>query len=296
MWPALVMLVMDLQDILIWSPFLRAVGIAILASVTAILYSESLFQWTKWLYLRGKLLRYFPLPENRNILWAFANTLSFTVPVAFYATYFQGDIERSWNFNPLSIYGNILLYMLLHDAYFFHAHLRLHKSHRLYETFHLMHHDYTHAMNVFAVTYAEISENFIQVGLPWVCWTWFAGSNVWNWLLPFTLTGYTTLVGHGGYKSSPYIACFYPLIVPLAFVLGKHMLTAGNHQTHHSHRRYNYALFFRGWDQLYGTFRKTEIIPHDVDYWKTWLQDKSNSEQGIRWMGKGSGAFIEWGF
>lgn len=94
-----------------------------------------------------------------------------------------------------------------------------------------MHHDYTHAMNVFAVTYAEISENFIQVGLPWVCWTWFAGGNVWNWLLPFTLTGYTTLVGHGGYKSSPYIAYFHPLIVPLVLVLGKHMLTASNHQT-----------------------------------------------------------------
>ena len=81
------------------------------------------------------------------------------------------------------------------------------------------------------------------------------------------------------------------------------MLCLINQYSSHSHRRYNYALFFRGWDQLYGTFRKTEIIPRDVDYWKTWLQDKSNSEQGIKWMGKGSGAYlevpsteIEWGF
>lgn len=124
--------------------------------------------------------------------------------------------------------------MICHDAYFFHVHFLFHKSRNLYQALHVMHHDYTHAMNVFAVTYAEISENFIQVGLPWVFWTCFAGGNMWHWLLPFTLTGYTTLVGHGGYKSSPYIAYFHPLIVPLVLALGKHMLTASNHQTQYA--------------------------------------------------------------
>jgi hypothetical protein len=140
-------------------------------------------------------------------------------------------MERSWNFNSFAIYGSTLLYMLVHDAYFFQVHLRFHMSNRLYRVFHAMHHEYSYAMNVFIVAYAEISENFIQVGVPWVCWTWFAGGNVWTWLLPFTLTLFTTLVGHAGYKSSPYIAYFHPFVVPLVFLLGRQMLTAGDHQT-----------------------------------------------------------------
>lgn len=93
-----------------------------------------------------------------------------------------------------------------------------------------MHHEYVYAMNVYTVGYAEMLENSLQVGVPWILWTWIAGANWWNWLLPLSLVVFTTLVGHSGYRMSLWIAIFHPLVIPAIALTGRFMLTPGDHQ------------------------------------------------------------------
>lgn len=85
-------------------------------------------------------------------------------------------------------------------------------------------------MNVFAVGYAELAENFVQVDVPWVVWTMLAGGNWWYWMAPLSLVLFTTLVGHSGYRMSPWIMCFHPLMVPVVALTGRLMLSPGDHQ------------------------------------------------------------------
>ena len=67
----------------------------------------------------------------------------------------------------------------------------------------------------------------------------------------------------------------------------------------HSHRRYNFGLFWRVMDRMGGTYRKCEVRAHDVSFWKAWAENKeSSSEQAKKWMGKHQVSFheVEWGF
>lgn len=118
----------------------------------------------------------------------------------------------------------------MHDVYFYMVHSSLHKARPLYDYLHAMHHEYAYAMNCYIVGYAEILENIVQVGVPWIAWTYLASDNWWNWLLPLSLIVFTTLVGHSGYRMSLPIAIFHPLILPFVLVAGTHMLTPGDHQ------------------------------------------------------------------
>jgi len=178
--------------------------------------------------------------------------------------------------------------MIMHDFIFFHLHRFLHNNKSYYRILHQTHHEYSHAMNVFTNGYAEAVENFIQVGLPWLFWTVFV-DHVWKHqiillVLPLSVTLFTTLIGHSGYKNHRIFAIFHPAIAPLLLMIGaKHMLTPGDHQVHHGLQRYNFALFFRTWDKYYGTYRKCQVEPHDVHYWnkhmKDYLVQKSTNEK-----------------
>jgi sterol desaturase/sphingolipid hydroxylase (fatty acid hydroxylase superfamily) len=202
------------------------------------------------------------------------NGVSFIGPCALLYFFFldpslcNPDANRvDLSFNPFTFPVYLALYMIGHDFYFSEIHRHSHVNKFIYRVLHQMHHEYTHDMNGFAVGYAEIVENFLQVGVPWLAWTWFAAPNIWNWLLPLSLTLFTTIVGHSCYQMHPSIAVFHPLIVPLQLTVGKYMLTPGDHQVHHSHRRFNYGLFFRYCDQYHGTYRKCGVKAKNVEYW-----------------------------
>lgn len=230
---------------------------------------------------------------------AWSNAMAFTCPVAFFAITCQQDLKRTCTFSPLTILAYTFLYMVMHDVYFYMIHSTFHYKRLLYNWFHAMHHEYVYAMNVYCVGYAEVAENFFQVGVPWVAWTWIAGGNWFNWILPLSLVLFTTLIGHSGYRMSPLIAVFHPLVIPVVALTGKHMLTPGDHQVHHTHRRYNYGLFWRGMDKYYGTYRKCDVKAHDVTFWKKWHEKQQfDSEEGKRWLGRHNTKFteVEWGF
>jgi sterol desaturase/sphingolipid hydroxylase (fatty acid hydroxylase superfamily) len=154
----------------------------------------------------------------------------FIAPTAYYASFFQRDLDRTWTFNPVSVMIHSVLYVAMHDTFFYQVHALFHKIRPLYEYFHAMHHEFAYAMNVYMVSYAEVPENMIQVGLPWLVWTWIAGSNWWNWLVPLSLIVFTTLAGHSGYRMNWRVALFHPLIMPFVWTTGSYMLTPGDHQ------------------------------------------------------------------
>lgn len=193
----------------------------------------------------------------------------------------DADATRiDYTFSPVSFPFYLGAYMIGHDVYFSEVHRHSHVNKFIYRVLHQMHHEYTHDMNGFAVGYAEVIENFLQVGVPWLAWTWFSAPNVWNWLLPLSLTLFTTIVGHSCYQMHYAIAIFHPLIVPLQLLVGKHMLTPGDHQVHHSHRRFNYGLFFRYCDRLHGTYRRCDARARDIRYWSKRFQTEEMAMVG----------------
>lgn len=84
---------------------------------------------------------------------------------------------------------------------------------------------------------------------------------------PLSITAFTTLIGHSGefavepllpprgswscitgYKYHMSFAMFHPLIIPfLVPGMSKYMLTPGDHQVHHSHRRFNFGWVSRSY-------------------------------------------------
>jgi len=113
-----------------------------IAASAAILYSEFLYQGTRQLYIRGKLQRYYPLPQDRHLLTAWLNALSFTAPVGLWAVLLQENLQRSFEFSFISVFGHILAYMVMHDAWFYLVHTTFHRTRPLYSYFHAMHHEY----------------------------------------------------------------------------------------------------------------------------------------------------------
>lgn len=290
--------------------WVQAVLLGIGASSVAIIYSEMIFLGTNWLYKNGKLLRYYPLPSDRGVLTAWCNAFSFTIPTAIYALIYRdpGGPAISFDFNILHMALYMALYMVIHDTFFYWCHRTFHVVRPLYDHLHAMHHEYSYAMHVYIVGHAEIIENFLQVGIPWLIWTKIAGHNWFYWLAPFSFVLFSTLVGHSGYRSHYWLLFFHPLAAPIAAVSGTAMLTIGDHQMHHSHRRVNFGLFWRTWDKSMGTYRKCETRAHDYAFWQKWAQivstendDQSTieaKEQAQRWLGKHQVSFheVEWGF
>lgn len=70
---------------------------------------------------------------------------------------------------------------------------------------------------------------------------------------------------------------------------------------HHTHRRYNFGLFWRFWDRTCGTYRKCEARAHNYDYWKKWAEAtaaQGYDKEAKKWLGENQTDFIEleWGF
>ncbi|KAL1411847.1 hypothetical protein Q8F55_002819 [Vanrija albida] len=292
------------------SQWLQGIALGVAASSIAIGYSEVLFQGTAWLYKRGTLLRYYPLPKDRGATTAWINSMSFTVPTAVYALVYRnpGGPAISFDFNILTFAVYMALYMVIHDTFFYWCHRTFHVVRPLYDWLHAMHHEYSYAMHVYIVGHAEVVENFIQVGLPFILWTYIAGHNWWYWLLPLSFVIFSTLIGHSGYRSHYSLMFFHPLAAPVALASGSAMLTVGDHQMHHSHRRVNFGLFWRSWDKYMGSYRKCETRAYNFEFWQEWAAAskksthpdvaKEQQDQAKKWLGRHQVEFheVEWGF
>ncbi|OBT75534.1 hypothetical protein VF21_05888 [Pseudogymnoascus sp. 05NY08] len=253
-----------------------------ICSTVALVYFELMYLATRYLYFRGFLKRYAPLDSTRHISIVFWSLMSaFLLPI-FTAVTCQSGMERSFAFNPVSCCAHTLLYMAIHDVLFFYMHFAMHKFHSLhlvYKYVHAMHHDAVHLMNAYAIGYADFGDDLLTIGVPWAIWTLIAGSNWWNWMLPFSFMLSATYIGHSGYRSaSPWFTLFNPLFLPIMLMVGKQALSPADHQVHHTYRRYNFGLFLRLLDKWHKTYKKSDKIAYDVHYWKKWVRVKENRD------------------
>lgn len=151
-------------------------------------------------------------------------------------TEISGPLDILWM--PLSV----LIYLILHDAYFYWTHRAMHHP-RLYEPMHQTHH-----VSKQPTSWAAFCFH------PWeaILSAWFVPAlafiipmHMGAFLFLLILMTFNSVANHTGWE-----------IWPKRFLdgpIGRHLITARHHNLHHTRFKRNYGLYFRFWDQWMGT-------------------------------------------
>lgn len=143
-----------------------------------------------------------------------------------------------WLYLPLSV----LIYLIIHDAYFYWTHRWMHHP-KLFHAMHLTHHR-------------------SRQPTPWAAFSFHPWEAIISaWLLPavaffipihvgavmFLLVFMTlcSVVNHAGWEILPESW--------LKTALGRGLISASHHNVHHTNYEANFGLYFRFWDRLMGT-------------------------------------------
>ena len=184
-----------------------------------------------------------------EIGWSLASAFIYGLPAGVLAWGWQ---EHGWTqiYSRISDYplwwlpASILLYLMLHDSWFYWTHRMMHRP-RLYKTMHAVHHASRQPTSWTAMSFHPWESVVGAVLIPALVLLipiHYAALLV--VLLVMTVMGVTNHMGweifprwvvHGG--------------------LGRWLVTASHHQRHHEKYRCNYGLYFRFWDRLCGTDR-----------------------------------------
>jgi sterol desaturase/sphingolipid hydroxylase (fatty acid hydroxylase superfamily) len=141
--------------------------------------------------------------------------------------------------------ASVLLYLALHDAWFYWTHRAMHRWPWLFRKAHAVHHESRPPTAWAAMAFH-----------PWEALSA-------AWLIP-ALTFLVPIHSHA-LVAVLLIATFFGVtnhmgweIFPRRWVegwFGRHIISASHHHLHHSHYQSNFGLYFRFWDRLCGTDR-----------------------------------------
>ncbi|USI74178.1 sterol desaturase family protein [Sphingomonas morindae] len=184
---------------------------------------------------------------RREIGWSLVSAAIYGVPA--------GLVAWAWRARGLTrIYADIhaypllwwpasvLLFLLLHDSWFYWTHRLMHRP-RLFRIAHAVHH-----ASRPPTAWAAMSFH------PWEAVSGAIVIPALVFLIPIHVTALATVLtimtvmgvtNHMGWE-----------IFPRALVegpAGRWLITASHHQRHHEHYRCNYGLYFRFWDRACGT-------------------------------------------
>jgi len=186
---------------------------------------------------------------RREIGWSLASAAIYGVPAGIVAWGWQ---ERGWT----RIYGDrdlsdhsrwwlpasFLIYLLLHDAWFYWTHRWMHRP-APFRVVHAVHHASRPPTAWAAMSFHPLEALSGAVVIPvLVLLVPIHVAVLGLVLLTMTIMGVTN---HMGWE-----------IFPRRLVgsrLGGWLITASHHQRHHDRYRCNYGLYFRHWDRLCGT-------------------------------------------
>ena len=184
---------------------------------------------------------------RREIGWSLASAAIYGVPAGVVAWGWQARgwtrVYTDWNawpvwYAPLSV----LLYLLVHDAWFYWTHRWMHRP-RPFRIAHAVHH-----ASRPPTPWAAMSFH------PWEALTGALVIPVLVFLIPIhpamlgAVLAIMTVMGvtnHLGWEIFPRRL--------VNSILGDWVITASHHQRHHEEYRCNYGLYFRFWDRLCGT-------------------------------------------
>ena len=186
---------------------------------------------------------------RREIAWSLASAAIYGVPAGIIAWGWQ---NRGWTriysdihdfplwYLPLSV----LLYLLVHDSWFYWTHRWMHRP-RPFRIAHAVHHASRPPTAWAAMAFHPVEAITGAVAIPLLVFV----IPIHPAALAVVLTVMTVMgvTNHMGWEIFP------------GFMwrgrMGAWLITASHHQRHHEHYGGNYGLYFRFWDRLCGTDR-----------------------------------------
>jgi sterol desaturase/sphingolipid hydroxylase (fatty acid hydroxylase superfamily) len=226
---------------------LSALAMTLIVAVRYLLTSGLFAAWTRRRFPgrlagQGRQIR-------AEIGWSLASAAIYGVPAGIVAWGWQ---ERGWTriysdataFSTWWLPASLLVYLLLHDAWFYWTHRLMHRP-WWYKRIHAVHHTSRPPTAWAAMSFhpwEAISGALVIPALVFLVPIHVAVLG--GVLAIMTLMGVTN---HMGWE-------MFPARV-VHGKLGKWLITASHHELHHQKYRCNYGLYFRHWDRLFGTDR-----------------------------------------
>ncbi len=146
---------------------------------------------------------------------------------------------------------SILLYLFLHDTFFYWTHRMMHHP-KLFAPMHKTHHMSNNPTAWAAFSFHPWESLLTAAFLPIL--VFFIPLHVGAALLVLMIMTIASVLNHAGWEVFPESW--------LRGFLGRHVITATHHNLHHTNYRVNYGLYFRFWDRLMGTDVMESAYPH----------------------------------
>jgi sterol desaturase/sphingolipid hydroxylase (fatty acid hydroxylase superfamily) len=182
-----------------------------------------------------------------EIRWSVVSAIIYGVPagVMLAAWRFQGLTAIATDFGAgaaLWWVPSILLYLFLHDTWFYWTHRWMHGP-RLFKAVHAVHHASKPPTAWAAMSFHPWEALSGALLIPFLA---FVIPIHWSALgVVLTIATVMGVTNHMGWEMFP------ARWVKGAF--GRHIITASHHEAHHARYNCNYGLYFRFWDKLCGT-------------------------------------------
>lgn len=183
---------------------------------------------------------------RREIAWSLASAAIYGVPAGIVAWGWQEHgwtrIYTDWWERPLwYLPVSLLLYLLVHDTWFYWTHRWLHRP-RPFRLAHAVHHASRPPTAWAAMSFHPLEAISGAVVIPALVFLIPIHVAALGLVLAImTLMGVTN---HMGWE-----------LFPRRLAHSRWLITASHHQRHHDEYRCNYGLYFRLWDRLCGTDR-----------------------------------------
>ena len=184
---------------------------------------------------------------RREIGWSLASAIIYGAPAGVIAWGWQA---RGWTriYSDAASYpwwwipGSVLLYLLLHDSYFYWTHRWMHRP-AVYRRMHAVHHASRQPTAWTAMSFHPWESVTGAILIPALV---LLIPIHWGALLAvLTIMTVMGVTNHMGWEIFPRRLVEGPL--------GRWLITASHHQRHHEKFLSNFGLYFRFWDRLCGT-------------------------------------------
>jgi sterol desaturase/sphingolipid hydroxylase (fatty acid hydroxylase superfamily) len=198
---------------------------------------------------RGRQIR-------KEIAWSLASAFIYGAPAGLIA---WGWREHGWTriyMDPADhpvwwIPASVLLYLLLHDAWFYWTHRWMHRP-RPFRIAHAVHHASRPPTAWAAMSFHPVEALTGAIVIPIL--VLFIPIHYIALLGVLTIMTVMGVTNHMGWEAFPDRL--------VRGRLGRWLITASHHQRHHSEYRCNYGLYFRFWDRLCGTDKGLGAFDH----------------------------------
>lgn len=155
---------------------------------------------------------------------------------------YAGPVTTLWGWLYLPV--SVLIYLLIHDAYFYWTHRLMHHP-KLFRATHLAHHRSRQPTPWAAFSFHPWEAIISAWILPAAAF--FIPIHVGAVLFVLVVMTFCSVANHAGWE-----------IVPESWLkgpFGAHLISASHHNVHHTNYEANYGLYFRFWDRLMKTDR-----------------------------------------